>query len=156
MKSALINLQTPSWVLCIVLHLPLFRAKIDRFIDRVQREAIYYSNTESRLSRKMNGLVSWDWVSETTFEQTQNISGRGGGSWENDSQPIFVLPLKAPAFFFFCATPNTSLAGTDENEAALVSARHWYKINPTPSDEKWEGRQRQPLFYPRLGEGVDV
>lgn len=57
---------------------------------------------------------------------------------------------------FFCAIPKTSLAGTDDNEAALVSARHWYKINPTPSDEKWEGRQRQPLFYPRLGEGVDA
>lgn len=69
-------------------------------------------------------------MSETTFEQTQNISGQGRGHQTVKASLSLLSLSKATAFFFFffflffCDTPKTSLAGTDENEAALVSARH--------------------------------
>lgn len=62
-------------------------------------------------------------MSETAFEQTQTVSGQGRGQ-QTVIASLSLFCLSKATFFFFCATPKTSLAGTDKKEAALVSARH--------------------------------
>lgn len=80
----------------------------------MQHEALCYSHNDSPVFQN----DEWTVIVSETFADAQSVSGQG----EDTGQWHPACLSKATAFFFFyCATPKTSLAGTDGTEKRLHS-----------------------------------
>lgn len=134
----------------------VFPAESDSCGDRLRhgrqfviiQEVIFLREINWQLSR--NGVMKGTWEDETTFGSEHEASAvRGGknGQW----YPASLCPSQRTALLPLCPSKDISSWHTHEwGEAALVPVWHWDRITQPPVDEKWEERQRRPLFYPLL------